>query len=89
MANKKATEKWVKGLDPELTGNIGRLPTEEERKAWAEASENNKMGLMAAKIRYLRSKLESHMLAYLELRQSCGYIEGVAVPNWLFRAGSG
>ena len=87
--DKYATDEWIAGLDPKLTGQIGRPPTDEEIAKWRRLSEYRKDDLVIWKMRYSRSGLRSHMLKYLELRQQCGFIEGVPVPKWLMYAGSG
>ncbi len=80
---------WVASLGPELTGQIGRPPTPEEHALWMRAASKAQHELVRRKLKYLRSRLRSHLIDYLELRQSLGYVEGVAIPRWLMAAGSG
>jgi len=85
-----ATDAWVKAMEarlPWLVGQIGRPPTRSERRHWDRESEKRKMDLIVLKLRYLRSGFKEHLIKYLQLRVDCGYIEGVKVPDWLWKAG--
>lgn len=85
-----ATPEWLERLkkeSPELLGLLHRDPTEDEIRLWLEQAEENRNDLILFKLRYHRSGLRKHMLQYLELRMSCGYIEKVPIPGWLLLAG--
>lgn len=84
-----ATDDWVRELElrhPLLVGQIGRPPTRKEIRFWWRRAHKKKLDLIARKIQYHQTALKRDMILYLKLRQSCGYIEGVPVPDWLFHA---
>lgn len=78
-SNDPATAEWISGLSPELRGDAG--PNNEAE--WLIQAERNRPGLLAWRLRYLRSGTQYHLLKFLELRRNCGFRRGMRIPPWL------
>jgi hypothetical protein len=79
-----ADDHWSSRLPGKLTGNLGRKPTKTELRVWKIKSTIRKRELIRLKAHYLATGRKLDMIAYFELRVSCGYIEGVPIPKWLW-----